>query len=409
MSATEPPGAMPSPGFLDSRAAARTGAFVALLTLFLLWFWASVVWTILATSDALVLNVDFRVFWGAARLAVMGDALAALDPVRLAEIHDDTRNPWLPWVYPPGLLLAIYPLGLVDYLTAWLAFIGVSLAAILGAVRLLAGSLRPVWLAFALSPAILPALVLGQVSVLWAAGLVAALACLRDGRVVAAGILLGLLTFKPQLGPLVALALVASGRWRVVAVAAATAVAFHGAATLVFGAAYWPAFLDLAGQHAERLRSDVADAELMVSPYSALTAIGLPEPAAFALQWTLSAAAAAAVWRAWSMRGLGFDARAAVLVCAIPLASPYLWYAETALLAPALMFLMRAGLVRVTLPGVILAALMAAGTTPYLMARLLVEGGDLPMRLFAAPVLLAAFLVAVSPLIRHLGTRTSRP
>jgi hypothetical protein len=162
---------------------------------------------------------------------------------------------------------------------------------------------------------------------------------------------------------LIAVALIASGQWRAMAVAALTAILFHGAATLVFGPGYWPALLDMAGQHAAIMRSDVAGAEFLVSPYSALVALGLPETLALALQWGLAAAALIAVALAWRTEGIGFDHKAALLVTAILIAPPYLWYGETALLAPALMLLIRAGLIRRTLPGAFLAILMALGVT----------------------------------------------
>jgi hypothetical protein len=333
----------------------------------------------------------------------MGEPLAAFDLARLAEVHGGDPEAWLPWVYPPGLMLLLLPLGATDFFTAWVAFIAVSLLAAILAMRLYTGSFRPGWIAFALLPAILPALVLGQVAVLWGAGLLAALAFLRDGRTIPAGVVLGLLTFKPQLGILIAVALLASGRWRVIAVAALSAILFHGAATLVFGPGYWPAFFDMAGRHAEMMRSDVAGAELLVSPYSALVALGLPEALALGLQWGLAATALVAVVLAWRAEGradrIGFDHKAAVLVCAILIAPPYLWYGETALLAPALMLLIRAGLVRRTVPGAVLALAMGLGVTPYLMAQLLVASEPVPMRLFAAPVLVLAFAASAVPLL----------
>jgi hypothetical protein len=390
---------------LAARGADRIGAIVAMVSLVLLWYWLTVVWHILATPGALVVDMDFRVFWGAARLAAIGEPLAAFDTVRLAEMHGDERDVWLPWAYPPGLLLAFYPLGFMDFFTALVTLVVVSLLAILGAVRLYAGNFRPVWIAFAFLPAILPALVSGQVSVLWVGGLVAALAAIRDGRAVLAGVILGLLTFKPQLGPLVALACIASRNWRVIGVAAATTVAFHGLATLAYGVAYWPAFLDMAGRHADKMRESIGEAELMVSIYSTLIAFGLREGLALGLQLAVSAVATLAVWLAWSSRTLEFDAKAAILVTAIPVASPYFWFAETAFLAPALMLLMRTGALRARGPGLVLILLMGVGVAPLMMLQLLTPIDVPPRRLFAGPVLLAAFLVAAAPLIGHLRSR----
>ncbi len=53
---------------------------------------------------------------------------------------------------------------------------------------------------------------------------------------VAAGILFGLLTFKPQVGVLLPVALVAGGHWRAIVAAALTGIALAVTTTVLFGA-----------------------------------------------------------------------------------------------------------------------------------------------------------------------------
>ena len=57
-----------------------------------------------------------------------------------------------------------------------------------------------------------------------------------------AGILIGLLVYKPQFGLMIPLALVAGGHWRTFAAAAATVAALTLVTTLAFGPEVWPAF-----------------------------------------------------------------------------------------------------------------------------------------------------------------------
>jgi alpha-1,2-mannosyltransferase len=64
-----------------------------------------------------------------------------------------------------------------------------------------------------------------------------------DRRPALAGICFGCLSYKPQLGIIVPLALAAAGRWRCFAVAGLTVLVLAGMATIAFGAAIWPAFL----------------------------------------------------------------------------------------------------------------------------------------------------------------------
>jgi Glycosyltransferase family 87 len=85
-------------------------------------------------------------------------------------------------------------------------------------------------------------LISGQSSFLTAAMLIAIFALL-DRRPVAAGILIGLLTIKPQLGILFPFMLITSGRWRVFIVAAVTALALAGATAAIFGAQVWIDFV----------------------------------------------------------------------------------------------------------------------------------------------------------------------
>lgn len=380
------------------RADPRIGALLAVVTLLLFWAWANTLSLILANASATAIEIDFRVFWGAARLALDGDAAAAFDLARLAEAHDGNPETWLPWVYPPGFLMLLLPFGMLSFYAAWLAFTALSTIALVLAARLYTGEWRLLWIGVALSPAILPAILLGQVSVLWAAGLLAALAALRAGYAVSAGILLGLLTLKPQLGLLVAVALLAGGHWRSIASATGAAIVFHAVATGVFGFSYWPAFLDMAAQHAERMRDSVATSGLLVSPYAAMVGFGLPERVALVAQWMLSLAAVIAVWVAWRRPALAFDARAAILVTAIPLASPYLWYGETALLAPALLILLHGHRLSQSVAGGVVAGFMAIGLAPIMTARLLWGWDAIEPRLVAAPLLVLAFAVAVAPL-----------
>jgi alpha-1,2-mannosyltransferase len=64
-----------------------------------------------------------------------------------------------------------------------------------------------------------------------------------DRRPWLAGLLLGLMVYKPQFGILFPLVLAATGRWRSFAAAAATVAALALITTLVFGVSVWDAFL----------------------------------------------------------------------------------------------------------------------------------------------------------------------
>jgi hypothetical protein len=65
-----------------------------------------------------------------------------------------------------------------------------------------------------------------------------------DRRPILAGILLGLLSYKPQFGVMIPLVLIASARWRAFTSAAATVLVLTIVTTLAFGPDIWRAFLD---------------------------------------------------------------------------------------------------------------------------------------------------------------------
>ena len=65
-----------------------------------------------------------------------------------------------------------------------------------------------------------------------------------DRRPILAGVLLGLLSYKPQFGVMIPLVLIASTRWRAFTSAAATVLVLVIVTTLAFGADIWQAFAD---------------------------------------------------------------------------------------------------------------------------------------------------------------------
>ncbi len=108
------------------------------------------------------------------------------------------------------------------------------------------------WLLLALAfPAVLLNVGQGQNGFLTAALLGGALVVL-DRRPILAGILFGLLVYKPQYGLMLPIVLGVSGRWKCFGAAAATVVILTIATTLTFGASVWGAFLELDTFHAHR-------------------------------------------------------------------------------------------------------------------------------------------------------------
>lgn len=374
-------------GFWRSRAAWRIGVGGALVTLGGFAAFAALATAAAAKTGRPALDMDFISVWAAARLAWEGTPLAAFDLARQAEVQGVAKavNYWL---YPPGYLLAVTPLGALPFLPAWGIFGVVSLLAAALAARAHAPQ-TPLWLAAAFAPAYLPVLINGQTSLLWAAGLMAALAALRRGQPLLAGAALGLLTLKPQLGITVPVALVAAGAWRSIGAAVLSALIVAGLPTLLYGAAYWPLLIEAGEAMLARVSHHIGGLHGVLSLYAALLMLGLGKAAAMALHWLGTALAALALWRIWRSPA-SFDLKAAALCLTVPLASPYLWHYETAILVPAALFMLRAGLRRWPWLGGSLAALFWLGGLPLMLVHLAWPGFE--QRLVVLPAIALGLL-----------------
>jgi arabinofuranan 3-O-arabinosyltransferase len=112
---------------------------------------------------------------------------------------------------------------------------------------------------------------------------------------------------------------------------------------LLYGVEYWRLLgLGLA-EHKERLAVWIGEMLYMINFAFTAAFFGVPDTAAWALQWFLALASSVAVVVVWRSNRVGFDLKAAALLCAIILSAPYLWYYETVFLVPLALFLLRGG------------------------------------------------------------------
>ncbi len=190
---------------------------------------------------------DFVNTWMGARIALTGDPSPWFDfatyNVALRQIFG-AEYPLHIWSYPPHLLLFTWPLGLLPYIPAYVLWVMLGLAAYVFVAA--DGERRLDHLALlALAPAVFVNIGFGQTGFVLASLMIAGLLNL-DRRPILAGIMFGLLTVKPHFGILLPLMLVLTGRWRVIAAAAATGVALLVVTSLVFGLHVWSAYLDVA-------------------------------------------------------------------------------------------------------------------------------------------------------------------
>src|SRR6202022_2783993 len=206
----------------------------------------------IAVSDGLVdpngkpIGTDFANIYAAGTLAWDGRAADAYDPalqhVALRAIFGGRQMPFFGWHYPPLFFAVAVLVAAVPYawgLSIWLA---AGLAAYLAVIRAILP--RPETLLIAAAfPAVFVNIGHGQNGFLTAALLGGALHWLAR-RPWIAGVLIGLLAYKPQFGVLIPIALLASQRWSSITAAVATIAALVAISFAALGAGVWHAFIE---------------------------------------------------------------------------------------------------------------------------------------------------------------------
>jgi alpha-1,2-mannosyltransferase len=244
-----------------------------------------------------------------------------------------------PFVYPPSYLLLVLPFGGLPFLPSWFCFEAVT-AGLLAASLWLGGGERKARV-FVLCGALLgPAAAInfagGENAFLTAGLLVGGLRLVQSSRPVSGGLVLGLLTVKPQFALLAPVALVALRDWRALAWWAAGAIGLAAASAAVFGVALWWHWFQLAlGGYWQADAVWVAAARVWgTSVYAALFASGVPSPVANAGQAAAAIVAAGLSYAAFR-RPLSADRQIAVLLAATMLAAPHSSLVDFVLLAVA--------------------------------------------------------------------------
>ena len=228
------------------------------------------------------------------------------------------------WAYPPSGLLLATPAAVLPIWPGYLLWTFGTLAALRAVLRT-CGLPAAAAMAVLCSPAAMENVLSGQNGALSATLLIGGL-MLSGTRPVAAGLLLGALTVKPQLGLLVPVCLLAANYVRPALWATGTTVILIAASTAAFGLDSWPRFLTeteviLSGLLAAPWTG--APAQLnFTSVFMAARALGSPVWAAWSTQGCATLACGILVWRGWQ-RVQDPVARVTFTVPLCMLATPY--------------------------------------------------------------------------------------
>jgi alpha-1,2-mannosyltransferase len=328
-----------------------------------------------------ILGTDFSGIWVAGREVLAGHPAAPYDNALHAAAQAAAFGPsdgFLTWPYPPYFLVVAAMAASVPYLVAlaiWQATtVALYLATVVKAGRgLAARDLIVPALAF---PAVAINLVHGHNGFLSAALVGGGALCLRR-RPLVAGILFGLLAYKPQFAIAIPVALLAGRHWRAIGGAALTSSLTTGATILLFGLAPWRAFFEsLAFTRHVVLEQGGLEPFKLQSVFAGTRLVGGSVPLAYVCQSIVAGGALIAL--AWLWFGLHDDRlKVAGLILASLVVTPYVVDYDFVMLAPALAALVSLGRER-ELPAYGKTLLAAAWIMP-LLARGTAETLALPI------------------------------
>ena len=357
----------------------------------------------IAASDGLIdrnskpIGTDFSNVYAAGTLIWQGRPAEAYEPARqhAAEkaVFGGREVPFYGWLYPPFFFVVAFLVASLPYAWGLAIWLAASFAAYLAAMRAIAP--RPETLLIAAAfPAVFINIGHGQNGFLTAALLGGALHWL-DRRPWLAGVLIGLLAYKPQFGVLIPVALLAGGRWNTIGAAAATVAALVAVSFVTLGGGVWHAFADsMTFTQTVVLEPGGIGWEKIQSAFSAMRMWGAGVRTAYAIQIALALMLAASLAWLWQSNAL-FELKASALATASLLATPYVLDYDLVVLAVAIVFFVRHGMNRGFHDYEI--SLLAAAWVMPLLSRAIAGVTGIPLGLLA---LLALYVIIVQRAVR---------
>lgn len=308
----------------------------------------------LALSDSLIdrngkpVGTDFSNVYAAGDLTWQGRPADAYQPAlqHAAEkaVFGGREVPFFGWHYPPFFFAVAFVVAAVPYAWGLAIWLAASFAAYLAVMRAILPGPQTLLVAAAF-PAVFVNIGHGQNGFLTAALLGGALHWL-DRRPWLAGILIGLLAYKPQFGVLIPLALLAGGRWSAIGAAAATVMALVAVSFVTLGGGVWHAFADsMTFTQTVVLEQGGTGWEKIQSVFSAARMWGADIRTAYAVQIALALMLAASLTWLWQSEA-AFELKASALASGSLLATPYVLDYDLVVLAVAIAFFARHGLNR---------------------------------------------------------------
>jgi hypothetical protein len=283
-------------------------------------------------------ETDYFGIWSYGKFVLGNPGVEIYDDSKLLEFQMDlgaSPKGLLPYVYPPWLLLLIFPLGLLPYYPGYGLWLGLPF------LMYLIASVYKNWrlsevLATVFAPATIIALAFAQTGLLSSALILGGFR-LVAGRPILSGILFGLASFKPQLGILIPIALISARQWRTLIAAGMTVLCLVIASSIAFGWSIWPIWLAKLPAHPDW----ATNVPNLISPtiIANLTFVGVDLALARVIQLFVAIVVAVTIWFCFR-RGVTILTTAALVVGTF-LATPYAFVYDMPMLTNAVLMVSR--------------------------------------------------------------------
>ncbi len=336
------------------------------------------------------IGTDFAGMWTAGRMLLDGNPYGLFDPEQhFAFQRAYFADPGIDvygWHYPPFFLAIAALLASMPYLVALAVWQVSSFAFYLSAMRAIAPPSKALMFVAIGFPAVFVTVGHGHNAFL-TAGLLGFGLFFLDRRPLLAGVLIGLLAYKPQFGLIVPVVLLLGGHWRATAAATITVFAMSAAVTLWLGPGIWAAFLEGAEfTKTVILEQGVTGWHKIQSTFSALRSFGAPVDVAYAGQAMVTLAVIATlaliVWRKTDARLIAALAAAGAL-----LATPYCLDYDMTILGVAIVFAAAHGVEKGFAPWE--KSLLALVWVTPLFARVVMQWTHIPLGVLSTGALFA--------------------
>lgn len=318
-----------------------------------LYVWVIFVWSIFVSqlpavpgNDRTHLIRDFLHFYAQGAITRDHDAGALYDLESMAAASERVApvavGRQFPPVYPPQVGLLFAPLSLLGYeraLYTWLALsMGLTTLCAWLVWRARRAERLSRWTTIVLvlgAPGLHFMFSFGQVSVIALGCFTAIWLALARGKPFLAGLAIGALAYKPQLGIVAACVCLLGGEWAMVAGAAVSVAAQAIVVLTYWGTSIVPAYLNALARLPAVIDAMEPDKAIMHSWRSLFLQLGLATTPALMASLVCSVATVALAVTAWRTRG-SIALRYAVLVLATVLVNPHVFGWDLLLLLPAL-------------------------------------------------------------------------